>query len=81
MMGDMKRFLLILVMTIAATALPFRPAFADDEDAKPNVKVEGYTRPVKLEDSSTALTYILLIFIGGICVAVMFKDAKRSHLD
>ncbi len=54
---------------------------ADDEEKKPNAKYEGYKVPVKGEESSQFLTYGMLVLAAGLCVAVMFKDAKRSHLD
>jgi hypothetical protein len=83
MMGYMKRRLLTILLAAMTLALPLCSALAaaDDEGVRPNVKLEGYPRVVKSEDSSTALTYILLIFIAGVCVAIMFKDAKRTHLD
>ena len=82
MMQHMKRRLLTILLAALCGILPLSAAFAaDDETVKPNVKLEGYPHPVKSDESSTALTYILLIFVAGVCVAVMFKDAKRSHLD
>jgi hypothetical protein len=44
-------------------------------------RLEGYGRNVTLEGSSTALTWILLIFLTVVCVAALFKNAKRTHLD
>lgn len=76
----MRRLLLLCVMALLAVA----PAALarDDEDQKwPDVKYEGYKVPVKVEESSALLGYIMLVFTVGVCVAVMFKDAKRSHLD
>ena len=35
-----------------------------------------------LKDASgTALTWLLLVVLGGICVGVMFMNSKRTHLD
>ncbi len=83
MMRGMKRRLLTIFLAVMTLALPLRPAFggADEEEQRPNVRLSGYPRSVESEKSGTALTYILLILIAGVCVAVMFKDAKRSHLD
>jgi hypothetical protein len=54
----------------------------DDEDKeKPNVKYEGYKSPVKAEEGSSLLTYGMFALATGLCVVVVFKDAKRSHMD
>lgn len=65
-----------------ASALP-TPARAQDEDQPPiyDARVQGYSKTVQLPSSSTALTWLLLVVLGGVCVGVMFIDAKRSHLD
>ena len=76
----MRRLLTICVMGLLLAA---PAALGRDEEAKdtPNVKYEGYKNPVKPDDSSNLLTYGMLVLASGLCVAVMFKDAKRSHMD
>ena len=76
----MRRLLLLCVMALAAAA-PVALAAPDPDEKFPNVKYEGYKVPVKVEESSPLLGYVLLVFTMGVCVAIMFKDAKRSHLD
>ena len=44
-------------------------------------RLEGYGKQVTLDTGSTALTWMLLIFLGLICLGVLFKNARRSHLD
>jgi hypothetical protein len=62
------------VMTLARNSEPDREIV--------DARLEGYDKiNVTLSSGSTALTWILLLVLCGLCVAVMFKDAKRSHLD
>jgi hypothetical protein len=51
------------------------------EEEAINVKGWGYDKPVAPKPSSPALNYFLLLFLGGVCAGVMFKNAKRTHLD
>jgi hypothetical protein len=50
------------------------------DDFKNDARLEGYREHVVL-DASGALYYMLLGLLGIIGVSVLFKDAKRSHLD
>jgi hypothetical protein len=74
--------------TAMTAALPFiLPTLAlarptEDETATLEARLEGYKQTVALADpGSTALSWILLIILAILAVAVMFKDARRSHLD
>ena len=76
----------LLALVVAATvALPATPAHAQDDDEleTPDARYEGYagTTNVALEPGSTAVTYLLFAGLAVLAVGVMFKDAKRSHLD
>jgi hypothetical protein len=55
-------------------------ALAQDEDVAVDARLEGYTQKVTIE-GSTALMWILLFVLATIALSVLFKDAKRSHLD
>jgi hypothetical protein len=80
MMVIMKqRFLAWCFGALALLASPVL-ALAEDEPVY-YAKLEGYTKPVKLEGGSVTLTWLLLVLLAGICVLVLFKDAKRTHLD
>jgi hypothetical protein len=69
----------VLALSIPSTSL----ARNDDEDQPKeyDARILGYTQDVDLKTGSTALSWLLLIALGVVSVAVLFKDAKRSHLD
>ena len=66
--------------TLAAVVAP-GVALAQEEEVERDARLEGYASNVALDGDSTALMWILLIFLGSIAMGVMFKNAKRSHLD
>ena len=72
-------------ITIAVLALaPATTVLARSEEQEPDpvdARLEGYPTNVSLPESSSGLTWVALVFLGAICVGVLFKDAKRSHLD
>lgn len=71
--------LVVLLMQPVAALAQRR---SDIEEDVVDARLEGYEKvSVTLAPSGTALMWLLLIFLAGITVAVMFKDAKRSHLD
>ena len=80
MMTNMIQRLAIRVAAIVSLLTPLL-AFAADEEARVDAKVQNFMKPVALEESSSALTWILLIFLGAVVISVMFKNAKRTHLD
>lgn len=55
-------------------------AFADDKEVYDG-RLEGYSKPVTLPGGGTALLWMLLLFLAIIALGVLFKNAKRSHLD
>lgn len=80
MMQDMKqRF---LAMALACLLFAPLPAVAQDEPPRTDVRMEGYgATSVKLEQKGSAVTWLLMLALAGVCVGVMFKNAQRSHLD
>lgn len=57
------------------------PARAADSDLKNDARMEGYKgRPMAL-DAGVAPYYLLFGALAILGASVMFKDAKRSHLD
>lgn len=73
--------LLTLAMPLVLPALAIaRPT--EDESAALEGRLEGYGTAVRLAESgSNAFTWITLIFLTIVALCVLFKDAKRSHLD
>ncbi|HWE04636.1 MAG TPA: hypothetical protein VG326_19680 [Tepidisphaeraceae bacterium] len=55
-------------------------AAARADDLKNDARLEGYHERVIL-DAGGAQYYMLFGLLGIIGISVMFKDAKRSHLD
>jgi hypothetical protein len=45
-----------------------------------DARLEGYPQTVYIE-GGTSTTWFLLVFLGVVGLAVLFKDAKRTHLD
>jgi hypothetical protein len=81
MIAPMRRFAGQVTCFVAALlGSPLLALAQDDEDLK-NARLEGYANPVTLEPQSSALTYLLFFFLATIAAAVLFKNAKRSHLD
>ena len=83
MMRTMKRKLMTAALAAAMLAVP-AAALARDEEKEHEVydaRLEGYKENVTLEGGSVGLTWVLLIVLGAIGMAGLFKDAKRTHLD
>lgn len=64
---------------VTLLASPF-VALAGDEES-PNARMEGYAGNIQLEPASPALTYLLFFFLAVVAAAVVFKNARRTHLD
>ncbi len=54
--------------------------FADDEPAY-DARIEGYSSAMWTDGGTTALMWLLYIVVGLVCLSVLFKDARRTHLD
>ncbi len=77
----LKRVLPGLCLAIVLLAAAPGSVRADDEPEVYDARLQGYEQTVQLQSSSTALTWLLLVALGVVCVSVLFKDAKRTHLD
>lgn len=75
-----QRLLSLWCGFLASFAAPIL-ALAEDEDKLPNARFEGFTRNVKVEPSSPIFLWGALLLLAVLCVAVLFKDSKRTHLD
>ena len=73
----------LIVLTIALLAMGAGPisALADDNSKSYDGRLDDYNRNVTLDNSGTAFSYFIWAGLGVLGLVVMFKDAKRSHLD
>jgi hypothetical protein len=83
MMIYMKRKLLGFILIAMSIVMSPAAALAQDDAADKvyDARLESFNARVTLENSSTALIWLLLIILAAICVGVMFKNSKRTHLD
>jgi hypothetical protein len=56
-------------------------ALAQDDEVKQDARLEGYPGNMSVPNDSTALMWLLFVFLGVVALAALFKDAKRTHLD
>jgi hypothetical protein len=54
---------------------------AQEEIKYYDARLEGYPTNVTLDLGTTALTWLLFVFLSVVCIGVMFKSARRTHLD
>jgi hypothetical protein len=84
MMTGMKQrmiqagFALMAMLAAPLAALAARP---EAEREILDGRLEGYASNVTLEGGSTGLTWVVFIILTIVCLAGLFKDAKRTHLD
>jgi hypothetical protein len=80
--GAKARFL-VLAVSVGCVLFPLvgtGNAVRAADDLKNDARLEGYKEKVVL-DAGGAQYYLLLGLLGIIGISVLFKDAKRSHLD
>jgi hypothetical protein len=79
-----KRFAIAICLAFALMgSMPSwaRAAIGDDTVEHYDARVQGYTPDVELKSGGVAMMWVLMILMMVVCVSVLFKDAKRSHLD
>ena len=78
-----RRALVVCLWACTAVATLIAPvaALAQEEDIKRDARLEGYPVNVSVPSDNTALTWLLLILLGAVALSVMFKNARRTHLD
>jgi len=74
-------WLLAAAFVIGSAIVSPGAALAQDEEKIYDARLEGYPGNVTLESRSTALMWLLLVVLAALCVGVMFKNARRTHLD
>jgi hypothetical protein len=84
--GSMFRVLLLsLALSMPTIALP-NLALAQGAAGNPldgaDGRLRGYEQnSVYMDDSSTALAYFALAGLTLLCIGLMFKSSRRTHLD
>jgi len=81
MMNLMKARIFRVIAWMVAVLLSPAMALAADDEKLPDARIQNFTKPVTIPEGGTALTWLLLIFLTLICLAALFKNAKRTHLD
>ena len=76
-----RRWLLLAAVCVAAVLFSPSRAVAQDEEIKLDARLEGYQGNMAVQNDSTALMWLLFVFLSVVALAVLFKDAKRTHLD
>lgn len=78
--AKIRRFAALVSLLVVTVSAP-SSALADEERKSYDARLEGHTDAVMLDSGGTALTWLLLAGLGVLCAGVMFKNAKRTHLD
>ena len=77
---NVLRWLAVSVVALA----PATTALARTEEPADEIydaRLEGYPVKATLPSGGTGLIWVGFIFLGVLCCAGMFKDARRTHLD
>jgi hypothetical protein len=84
MMTDMKHRIIMGLVAVAMVLSSPLAALARQQDDAPEVldaRLEGFSKSVTLSSHSTALVWFAFLVLAFIALVVLFKDAKRTHLD
>jgi hypothetical protein len=77
----LRRFIAACV-TCCVLAIPTAARAADEEEAPTHdARTEGYDQKVQAAKSTSAFAWLVLAPLAIVTLGVLFKDAKRSHLD
>ncbi len=84
-MPSLKKYVSVLLVAVWLLAAPSMSSAQNEERDESEIipTLHGYEQGdgVYQEGASTALTYMLLVALTAVGIAVMFKDARRTHLD
>jgi len=90
MIPPMRKSLLTGLALLTLTSGALARSSDDDEGPPPDARTEGYhiegrpgaPAPLVISPASgTTGTWVLTALLGAVCIGVMFKNGKRSHLD
>jgi hypothetical protein len=66
-----------IVMVLLTPAM----AVAQSQEELPESRLQGYSVSVTVDSAPGVINWLLILFLTAITVAVLFKNAKRTHLD
>ena len=87
MMRPMRKFLRSFATALLLFGLAGPAHAQDDDEVRPDARLEGFRdaegKLVKavLPESGMGGTWAVFVMMGVLCVGVMFKNGKRTHLD
>jgi hypothetical protein len=77
-----RRKLLAVALVAAMLGMAPMSARADDNAKSYDGRLDDYnSKSVTLDNGGAALTYFVWVLLGAVGLIVLFKDAKRTHLD
>ncbi|MGD0770239.1 MAG: hypothetical protein ABSB42_18810 [Tepidisphaeraceae bacterium] len=77
----MRKKLLATIIVLLTVGFAPLSALADDQSKSYDGRLDDYGNKSVTLDGGAALSYFVWIGLGLVGLLVMFKDAKRSHLD
>jgi len=78
-----RRFIVACALCLGVS-LPgtVQAASSSDQEVSPHdARTEGYQPKAQVDSNSTALLWLLFAFLSVVALSVLFKNAKRTHLD
>jgi hypothetical protein len=74
------RLMQVLIPLLTLAASPGLLLAQDDHPAH-DARLENYAQSVVMDGGGTAMAWLLLVALAVLGLSVLFKDARRSHLD
>lgn len=85
MMSDMKyRLMMVGIWLASLLASPMAALAQRNQESGPEIpdaRLYGFSPNVVLQSNSTALVWFAFVALAFIALVVLFKNAKRTHLD
>lgn len=85
MIHNMKRFVIgclcAAIMLAMGASQALAAASSDGAEAKVDARLQNYAQSPVIPGGGYSTSWMLLAALGVLCMIVLFKNAKRSHLD